>query len=239
MKEAFDLPSRFVYPFKQSYDEYKHEGLNLFLEKMYKLALKEGCLEFKDPLQAFNTAYYIAAALNITPHLDLRVMKEQMDAVILEQLGDSPLPFPPGLKPSHIRIPLANRMLVRWMVYAILFLQENKTAELDDYLDMYRGRLEKWAEAYFEDNPDSEDIIDFVIKFPNMIASSQERYSTNLYPNLKVAQLTEGDWKNHISDYDDKTVDLLMTFFRTKEEQHRFLDWMDEMNMMYGDESDV
>ena len=225
MKEAFDIPSRLVYPFKQSYDEYKHEGLNLFLEKMYKVALREGYLEFKDPVQAFNTAYYIASALYATPHLDLRVMTKEVDYALRAHLSidNSTIPFPPGFPSSKARLPLTHEMLVRWMVYAILFLQDSKTEAMDEYLEGYRMRLQQWGAEVYEGN---EEEIGFVGNFPDMIDSCNERFHTDLYPNIKVDQLNESDWKNTISKYDEQTIDLLMTFFRTKEEQHAFLDWM-------------
>lgn len=225
MKEAFDIPSRLVYPFKQSYDEYKHEGLNLFLEKMYKVALREGYLEFKDPVQAFNTAYYIASALYATPHLDLRVMTKEVDYALRAHLSidNSTIPFPPGFPSSNARLPLTHAMLVRWMVYAILFLQDSKTEAMEEYLEGYRMRLLQLGTEVYEGN---EEEIDFVGEFPGMIDSCNERFHTDLYPNIKVAQLNESDWKNTISKYDEQTIDLLMTFFRTKEEQHAFLDWM-------------
>lgn len=225
MKEAFDIPSRLVYPFKQSYDEYKHEGLNLFLEKMYKVALREGYLEFKDPVLAFNTAYYIASALYATPHLDLRVMTKEVSYALRAHLSidNSTIPFPPGFPSSKARLPLTHAMLVRWMVYAILFLQDSMTEAMNEYLEGYRMRLEQLGTEVYEGN---EEEIDFVGKFPGMIDSCNERFHTDLYPNIKVAQLNESDWKNTISKYDEQTIDLLMTFFRTKEEQHAFLDWM-------------
>lgn len=225
MKEAFYIPSRLVYPFKQSYDEYKHEGLNLFLEKMYKVALRESYLEFKDPVLAFNTAYYIASALYATPHLDLRVMTKEVSYALRAHLSidNSTIPFPPGFPSPNARLPLAHEMLVRWMVYAILFLQDSKTEAMDEYLEGYRMRLQQLRTEVYEGN---EEKIEFVGKFPGMIDSCNERFHTDLYPNIKVAQLNESDWKNTISKYDVQTIDLLMTFFRTKEEQHAFLDWM-------------
>lgn len=87
MKEAFNIPSRLVYPFKQSYDEYKHEGLNLFLKGMYEKALHNGKINFRNPLRAFNTAYYIATVLNITPDLEVSMMDENITIALNEHLG--------------------------------------------------------------------------------------------------------------------------------------------------------
>lgn len=239
MKEVFDLPSKFVYPFKQSYEEYKREGLNLFLERMYKVALREGYLDFKYPLSAFNTAYYIASAIFLTPRVDFRVFKEEVDNALLHHLGgyvpsvDS-LPFNPGIPNTHCSIP--NELIVRLMVYAILFLQNDKTDEMTEYLDGYRLRLEDMISDYEDDDIEG---ITFGYDVLALIKSCPDRYDIDLYPNIKVAQLQDVDWRFGLRYFAEEDILRLMTFFRTKEEQHRFLDWMDEMNMMYGDESDV
>lgn len=226
MKEAFNIPSRLVYPFKQSYDEYKHEGLNLFLEKMYKVALKEGYLDFKDPLLAFNTAYYIASAIFLTPRVDFRVFKDEVDNALLHHLGfyePRGVPFPPDLEIPNTHCCIPNELIVRLMVYAILFLQNDKTVEMAEFLDGYRLRLEDMISDYLDDDIEG---IAFGYNVLALITSCPDRYDIDLYPNIKVAQLNESDWKNTISKYDEQTIDLLMTFFRTKEEQHAFLDWM-------------
>lgn len=239
MKEVFDLPSKFVYPFKQSYDEYKHDGLNLFLEKMYKMALKEGHLDFKDPLLAFNTAYYIASAIFLTPRVDFRVFKVEVDLALLHHLGfyePRDVPFPPDLEIPNTHCCIPNEIIVRLMVYAILYLDNNKTVEMAEYLDGYRLRLEEMISDYEDDDIEG---INFVYDVFALIKSCPDRYDIDLYPNIKVAQLQDVDWSLGLRYYADEDILRLMTFFKTKEEQHGFLDWMDEMNMMYGDESNV
>lgn len=239
MKEIFDLPSKFIYPFKQSYDEYKHEGLNLFLEKMYKVALKEGYLDFKDPLLAFNTAYYIASAIFLTPRVDFRVFKVEVDLALLHHLGfykPRDVPFPPDLEIPNTHCCIHNELIVRLMVYAILFLLNDKTVEMAEYLDGYRLRLEDMISDYEDDAIEG---IAFGYDVLALIKSCPDRYDIDLYPNIKVAQLQDADWSLGLRYYAEDDILRLMTFFRTKEEQHAFLDWMDDMNMMYGDESDV
>ena len=239
MIEVFDLPSKFVYPFKQSYDEYKREGLNLFLEKMYKMALREGHLDFKDPLLAFNTAYYIASAIFLTPRVDFRVFKDEVDLALLHHLGfhvpsDDSLPFNPGPPNTHCCIP--NELIVRLMVYAILFLHNDKTVEMAEYLDGYRLRLEEIISDYEDDDIEG---IAFVYDVFALIKSCPDRFDIDLYPDINVTQLRDTDWSFGLRYYAEEDILRLMTFFRTKEEQHRFLNWMDEMNSEYGDESNV
>lgn len=231
MKEAFELPTNFVYQFKQDYDEYKHEGINLFLEKMYKLALDGDYMMFKEPLQAFNTAYYIATALAITPHVNLRNMSDEVSAALEKHIGihDDPFPAVLGNHSNGVRIPPGNNLLVRWMVYAILFLQEEKSEAMEDYLEGYLARLGNMVEKFVRNCPTAEEVVEFNSKLSDMIDSCQERYHTDLYPDLKVSNLEFEDWDYGIGEYYEKDVLCLMPFFRTKEEQHRFLDWIDEM----------
>lgn len=234
MKEAFNIPSRLVYPFKQSYDEYKHEGLNLFLKGMYEKALHNGKINFRNPLRAFNTAYYIATALNITPDLEVSMMDENISIALNEHLGkeNNLFPYPSEGYTSHQRVPLANSMLVRWMVYAILYLQEDKTTEKNSFLTRYFNDLVDMSTEFVEQDVEIEERIRFVYELPKMINECQTRFHTDLYPNLKVSLLTDDDWTYYIKNCDDDTVLTLMTYFRNKNEQHKFHNWLLHMTSL-------
>ncbi len=233
MKDIFELNRNFIYNGKSSYGEYEHKGINVFLESMYKVALQNGVITFETPLTAFNSAYYIATALSITPYINLRNMDKAIDTALDRTLAgqvlapqDNDTQAPWAVFPPHA--PLAHRILVMWMVYAILYLQKDKTIEMEEYLQGYFLRLKQMGTEYSEEEETWERIF-FVSKFPDMIERCQEQYTIDLYPNLKASNLTDQDWLLGIKSYDEDTILLLISFFRTKEEQHSFLDWMMEM----------
>lgn len=234
MISLFNYPRCFVYAGKGNYDEYEHSGLNLFLENMYKKAMNEGVLEMKTPLKAFNTAYYLAVSLYNTPHLNLCNMDREINKSIadifrrkmsfFDYANDGNRSFPSSLKYFFV-----DELLVRWFVYAILYLQKNKTEEMNEFLQLYVRKLKVCSSAYSREFRGIMNV-GFLFEFQGMIENSEERYTTDLYP-LMMTNVLEGekcDWSPVVRGYDEHTILQLFSHFRTKEEQHTFLDWLKE-----------
>lgn len=239
-KNIFKYPRCFVYASKPSYAEYEHNGLNSFLEKMYKIAMNADVLEMKDPLKAFNSAYYIAVSLYNTPYLNLCNMDHDINKSIADIFKHKASFFDYAKSedrsfPHSLKYFFADELLVRWFVYAILYLQENKTQEMDEFLQMYVRKLNENSKLYVQLFGGMMKL-DFLLKLQGIIENCEERYSTDLYPStmMDVIDGGEWDWSDVVHRYDENTVLQFFTHFRTKEEQHRFLDWMKRYQDSYS-----
>lgn len=211
MIEPFDLPHDFIYRAKSSYSEYPKGGINAFLEKMYKVALQSGTLHIEKPLPAFNAAYYLATALNNVPNINLRNMNGIIDTHL-----DSCLSFSPF---DHVAD--SDHMLCLWMAYAILYLQSNPSQEIKEYLFGFYNHL-KWK----MDNANEKEWSNysFVSQFPQMIDECKESFHVDLYPSAKrVCNFESFDWDFLMNSFTKEDFEQFLSFYRTKEEQHEFL----------------
>ena len=136
---------------------------------------------------------------------------------------------PPGLsgEPQYTHLRGANYngdvILCKWMAYCILHLQENMTEDLNIYLDGFRQSLQETLK-YASGKPKAA--MAFAGRFPDMIDTVKERFHTDLYPSaIEVDCLTDAWWDRIVSNLSDEDFLKMLTFYRTKEEQHAFLDW--------------
>lgn len=212
MIEPFDVPCHFIYRAKTSYSEYPKGGINAFLERMYKVALQSGTLQMEKPLPAFNAAYYMATALNNVPEINLRNMNG-----IIEKHLDSYL-----ASPDDYSVPDSDHILCLWMTYALLYLQSNPSEEMKEFLFGFHNHL-KWK----IDNANTKEWVQypFAGQLSKMIDECNESFLIDLYPSAqKVCDFESYDWNFLINKISQEDFEQLLTFYRTKQEQHELLD---------------
>lgn len=214
MKIPFGEACTFMYRPKTSYEQYEKNELNNLLEQMYKVAIMSGTLGATDPLPIFNVSYAIAVVMANTPNIALKNINEDILYLVVGTC-----------QYTHLRGANYNGdvILCKWMAYCILHLQENMTEDLNIYLDGFRQSLQetlKYASGK------AKAAMAFAGRFPDMIDTVKERFHTDLYPSaIEVDCLTDAWWDRIVSKLSDEDFLKMLTFYRTKEEQHAFLDW--------------
>lgn len=188
------LPRPFVYTDRRTLDDFlRNSELNKELYKVY-LRVKDRPYYFKfDAEKAFNEAYYIATLAMNDSHPELRVRdwlwiaKDDM-----------------GWRYA------AN--LVMSMVYAILFLKDDRPEQIEYVLELMKGQ--DYGEDYFED-------------FETLARLNEKRYEIDLalHP-VPVEELkqTLWNWSEITNDYDQETIRELVYLFPTKEERLKLID---------------
>ena len=162
-------------------------------------------------MPAFNAAYYLATALNNVPNINLRNMNGQIDRRLDDYLFLSP--FEP--------VPDSDHMLCLWMTYALLYLQDNPTQEMTEFLVSFHNRLmEKMKKASNEMWNDCA----FIAGFPKTIKECKDRFWVDLYPSAKkVCNFESHDWIFLMNNFSQEDFEHFLSFYRTKEEQHELL----------------
>lgn len=192
------LPRDFVYTDRRTLDDFlRSDDLNKELYKVY-LQVKDRPYYFKfDAEKAFNEAYYIATLAMYDPHPELNVREWLWIAK-----GNMGWRY------------AAN--LVMSMVYAILYLQEDRPEKIDYVLQLMEGQ--DYGEDYFG-------------AFDAMAHSNTARYKSDLTPHPHpVAELTQTlwDWKEITEDYEQDTIRELLALFPSKEEKLKLIDIIEE-----------
>lgn len=217
------------------FDTKNPQSLDYLLKQMYMLGHKNGYLVMKNSLPAFNAAYYVAVALANTEGIDETNMWGEINSSIRTICFEDFLRNHKNASTSNQNYcPLAELMLIKWMVYAILWLQENKTEEMESFLNEFWNDM-KGLTPYDDDPNDKFMLKDrFLEKLPMMISAWEYRYNTNLTPHpLHPQYYKDYMWGKHVSEYDMNDMIWQLSFFPTTKEQHAFLDWAKEMSDKY------
>lgn len=203
MEIPFAQACRFMYRPKTNIEQYDDNELNSLLTDIYK---REGTnLDPIDRLTAFNTAYAIAVAIENTPHVEAKDINDEVNDFVIEKCRDSFYHVTEDFSFYNIKICVG-------MAYAILRLQENISDKRRNFL----GDL--WSK---------HGITYYNSQISRMINSVKKRFRTDLRPCApEVSALTESLWKSTISKLSDEEFEEALTFYRTKEEQFAFLDWV-------------
>lgn len=213
------------------FDTKNSQSLDHLIKQMYMLGYENGYLQMKNSLPAFNAAYYVAVAIANTEGIDETNLEEEINSSIqniwnedmLRQHKDSPV--------QKYCCPFAELMLIKWMVYAILWLQEDKSNEMESFLERYRNKLmdsmpgsEKSTEKNNEKNK-------FLANLPGIVNKWEHRYKTELTPHpLHPRCYTDYMWIGTVSKYNTNDMIWQLSFFPSPKEQHDFLDWAKEMS---------
>lgn len=124
-------------------------------------------------------------------------------------------------------------MLIKWMVYAILTLQESKSNEMILFLDDFRSEL-RAANEPDEDLLHSEEYerYAFLFDLPGIIEKWPYRYHTDLRPHPLSPQYFSGDlWVKVVRHYSLNDYKCQLRLYQTKEEQLAFLKWSKEESL--------
>ena len=227
MKEPFDWYHNLYYGEKRrlsDYDTKNPKSLDYLLKQLFMKAKRTGKLKMINFLPAFNAAYYVAVCLANTKGLDEANLDDEIDSAIRSIWGEDYMRHHQPL--SLIGCPYVERMLIQWMVYAILFLQEKHSHEMRIFLKMFKIKLSSFE--YDEELINFEEWkkYSFLLDLPSMIEQWEYRYSTDFQPHPKNPSSYKNDiWDNYVRYYGFDDLICQLTFFPTKEEQMAFLNW--------------
>lgn len=216
------------------FDTKNPQSLDYLLKQMYMLGHTNGYLVMRNSLPAFNAAYYVAVALANIEGIDETNIEEEINSSIRTIWHEDFLRYHKDNSRSDDCCPFAELMLIRWMVYAILWLQESKTEEMESFLDEF-GSVQM-ALTPFDDDPNDKMMDEdcFLEKLPKMVSTWKYRYNTDFMPHpLHPQYYNDYMWGKHVSQYDMSDMAWQLSFFPTTKEQHAFLDWAKEMSDKY------
>ncbi len=229
MTNPFDWYHSLYYGEKWSIKEFDTKtptSLDYLLKQMFKKAYCTGDIKMKNSLPAFNAAYYIACCIANTEGVDETSFGDEMDDAIK-------LIWKEDYKRNHrgkdMICPLLELMLVKWMAFAVLFLQEKKSDEMNAFLEMFENGLIETGDDMLENEKWSN--CGFLDGFCQMIRQWEHTYNTDLRPNaLHPRYYTDGIWNSYVRHYSMTDIKWQLTFFRTQQEQKAFLDWARQMS---------
>ncbi len=227
MKEPFAWYHNLYYGEKRSlrdFDTKNPKSLDCLLKKLFMKAKRTGKLKMKNSLPAFNAAYYVAVCLANTEGIDEANLDDEIDAAI------NTIWMEDYVKHQHRasidRCPYVERMLIKWMIYAILRLQRDHNEEIDEFLETYREKLDSITDDEDLVNSEEWDDYSFLLELPAMIEQWEYRYCTDLRPHAEhPCHYDAAIWDNNVRFYSMDDLECQLTFFRSKEEQIAFLDW--------------
>lgn len=224
----------------KDFDTKNPNSLDALLKQMYMEAHKSGRILMKNSLPAFNAAYYVAVCLSNIEGIDETNLDEDIENAINTIWQEDYNKHHSTL----MKCPDYEQCLIEWMVLAILHLQENKSEEMNAFLESYRNNLARQLKT--EIPFPEEDIEDwkFLNKMPDMIDSWQHTYNTDLRPHALMKNVGNNLWYYIVHKYSMDELELQLTFFRTEEEQKAFLNWAKEMSQTsqstsYSDADDL
>lgn len=232
MKEPFEWYHNLYYGEKwnlSDYDTKNPKSLDYLLKQMFMKAHRLGKLKMKNSLPAFNAAYYVAVCLMNTEGIEESNLDEEIRTSIETICVQDYLRHHP--QAVNVRCPYSERLLIQWMVYAILFLQEEHSPEMDEFLQKLREDLVSIEIDEDLMNSEEWDNYKFLEGLADMIEQWAFRYTTDLRPHaLNPSCYNAAMWDNHVRDYSLNELKWQLTFFRTKEEQMAFLNWSKEQS---------
>lgn len=230
MKNPFEWFHNLYYGEKNSlsaFDTKNPTSLDALLKQLYMTAHHSGYLLMKNSLPAFNAAYCVAVCILQSEAIDETNLDEEIDYTIntiwLEDYKRTH-----KAKVSHC--PFTELVLIKWMVYAILFLQEEKSHEMAFFLVDFRKNLEVQDE---DESIDADEydwgIIDAMNSFDETILDWKYRYRTSLRPHpLHPKFYTSKLWIDIVRHYSLDDLKLQLALFPTIDEQLAFLNWAKE-----------
>lgn len=198
-----NLPKQLIYTDRRNLDDFlREDGLNRSLYKVY-LKVKDRPYYFKFSTEkAFNEAYYISTMAMNEPHPELDVREWRY------------------LAKNNMGWAYAAD-LVMSMVYAILYLQNNKDEKIDYVLTVMQGA--GYSEDYFPD-------------FKYMAENETNRYNSDLSINpCPVDELQNADifWPAITEKYDQQIIRELLTLYTSKEERLKLIDLIENSQTVF------
>ncbi len=227
MDNPFSLPRVLVYTERRrsDFDTKNPASLDCLLKQMYLAECKEAHPSINLET-ALNTAYYIAVCLANTDYPDEFEWSSRVMATIENAWKST--------RPRQEQCPYAPNMLIQWMVYAILYLQEVKSEEMNSFLSMFRQRMENDRFVSLFGHIDDQSC--FLSSFPKLVDEWPHRYSGNLY--LRPAspqQLAKGNWSFLGCGLDVPKLEQWLRLYPTIQEQQAFLDWVKKAEAEWGE----
>ncbi len=226
MIDLIDLHPSLLYRDKtrEEYTMRQEDTLDNVLLKMYRKVQKFGEMKIKDAVTAINAAYRIAVALYNTPYLD------ELNGAYgkMRHIADEAVPKENGRHQSH-----HDAFLVCYMVWAILSLQKTKPVGMEDFLKDIMDNLKHEEYEYIQwAVQDGDDYFDFFEELsPLVTEDSSPAFETDLAPDpTPVRYLADSVWDAHVRSYTRNDFEQLLSLYRTKEEQHALLDWVDRLS---------
>ena len=203
-------------------------SLDALLKRLFMVAHKNGKLLMKNSLPALNAAYYVAVCIANTEGIDETNLDDEIDfsiRIIWEE------DYNRNYKNKKRNCPFAELMLIKWMVYAILFLQKTKSSEMNEFLILFREKLLTIQAYAYEDDPEEADNINFLEELPKIIDQWKYRYNTDFRAHpLHPQCYRDSMWTNHVRHYDLNKFKWQLSFFQTQQEQMDFLNWARQMS---------
>ena len=193
-----NLPKQMIYTDRRNLDDFlREDGLNRSLYKVF-LKVKDRPYYFKFSAEkAFNEAYYISTMAMNEPHPELDVREWRY--IAKNHMGWA-----------------YSADLVMSMVYAILYLQNNKDERIE-YVLMMMERAD-YSKDYFPD-------------FKEMAEKEADRYSSvfPIHP-CPVDELRDASisWPVVTEGFDQQTIRELLTLYPSKEERLKLIDLIEE-----------
>ena len=141
MKNPFEWFHSLYYGEKISlhdFDTKNPASLDALLKHIFMTGHKAGKYKMKNSLPAFNAAYYVAACLFNSEAVDETNFDDDIDTKIREIWLED---YKRYHKEENVRCPYRELVLIKWMVNAILTLQESKSNEMILFLDDFRREL--------------------------------------------------------------------------------------------------
>lgn len=205
-------------------------SLDCLLKQMYMTECQQ-----EHPLvkleEAMDTAYYIAVCLANTDYVDEFDWSYPVRAQIL-QTWKQHFPFK-----NTSPCPYAQETLMKWMVYAILYLQETKSEEMNVFLSLFRQSLDKAEECrQMKLQHPEDDELDFLSTFPMLIEKWPFRYGGLLSPRPKHPKnLTKTTWEELGWRFNINMLEQALQLYPTIQEQQAFLDWVMKAGTEWGE----
>lgn len=212
------------------FDTKNPQSLDYLLKQMYMLGYKNGYLQMKNSLPALNAAYYVAVAIANTEGVDETNLEEEITTSIRTIWNEDFYRHHKG-NPSSNQCPFAEMMLIEWMVYAILWLQESKSKEMEMFLELYVSHLMRLMPGNENIAEEINEQEEFLLNLPDMVSKWQYRYQTPLIPHpLHPNYYTDYMWTGTVSKFNINDMLWQLSFFPSPKEQHDFLDWAKKMS---------
>ncbi len=231
MKEPFDWYHSLYYGEKwnlSDFDTKNPKSLDALLKQLFMRAHRTGNLKMKNSLPALNAAYYVAVCVANTEGIDETNLDEEIDSSIKVIWEED---YSRHHKRKAPFCPFAERMLIKWMAYAILYLQEKKSEEMNEFLSVFESTLLDTLDDVNKEEPEEWDNTTFLSALPKVIEEWEYRYDTDLRPHaLHPKCYTDSMWTNAVRHYSLNELKWQLTFFHTQQEQKDFLNWAKEMS---------
>jgi len=210
------------------FDTKNPTSLDALLKQLFMIAHRTGTLKMKNSLPAFNAAYYIAVCIANTEGIDETNLDDEIDSSINTIWEED---YGRNHKNKKLPCPFVERMLIKWMAYAVLFLQKKKSDEMNEFLNLFQNKLRSIETDENLQNTEEWDKMSFLLDIPSIIEKWGHKYNTDLRPHaLHPQYYTETMWTNHVRHYTLNDIKWQLTFYHTKQEQIAFLNWAKEMS---------